>query len=192
MQEVLNVLSATDFEVGIFIQPAFVYGLRYFFRDELSIIFHMMWPNRLIHSWSKQLRSHYTARTIKIKCLLVDHEVFCILVPFSRDIVKRTNHFFIPATEVFFFFEKNLEHGQTVGWLFYTDTDAIGMTRFGISTPKTYKLTCLYLTFWPEIGCNYSASSFDLVINKSFCFLESRESPEFFHIRLKARKSGWL
>ena len=106
VQEVLNVLSATDFEVGIFIQPAFVYGLRYFFRDELSIIFHMMWPNRLIHSWRKQLRSHYTARTIKIKCLLVDHVVFCILVPFSRDIVKRTNHFFIPAPEVFFFFGK--------------------------------------------------------------------------------------
>ena len=106
VQEVLNVLSATDFEVGIFIQPAFVYGLRYFFRDELSIIFHMMWPNRLIHSWRKQLRSHYTARTIKIKCLLVDHVVFCILVPFSRDIVKRTNHFFIPAPEVFFFWKK--------------------------------------------------------------------------------------
>ena len=99
VQEVLNVLSATDFEVGIFIQPAFVYGLRYFFRDELSIIFQ-------IHSWCKQLRSHYTARTIKIKCLLVDHVVFCILVPFSRDIVKRTNHFFIPAPEVLFFLKK--------------------------------------------------------------------------------------
>ena len=66
----------------------------------------MMWPNRLIHSWRKQLRSHYTATTIRIEYLLVDHVVFCILVPFSRDIVKRTNHFFIPAPEVFFFFGK--------------------------------------------------------------------------------------
>ena len=48
VQEVPNAPSATDFEVGIFIEPVFVYGLRYFFRDELSIIFHMMWPNRLI------------------------------------------------------------------------------------------------------------------------------------------------
>ena len=35
-------LNATDREEGIFIQLAFVYGLRYLFRDELSIIFHMM------------------------------------------------------------------------------------------------------------------------------------------------------
>ena len=35
-------LKATDREEGIFIQPAFVYGLRYLFRDELLIIFHMM------------------------------------------------------------------------------------------------------------------------------------------------------
>ena len=33
-------LKATDREEGIFIQPAFVYGLRYLLRDELSIIFH--------------------------------------------------------------------------------------------------------------------------------------------------------
>ena len=35
-------LNATDREEGIFIQLAFVYGLRYLLRDELSIIFHMM------------------------------------------------------------------------------------------------------------------------------------------------------
>ena len=46
--KVLNTLSAADIEVGIFIQPAFVYGLRYFSKDELSIIFHMMRPNILI------------------------------------------------------------------------------------------------------------------------------------------------
>ena len=61
-----NALKATDFEEGIFIQPAFVYGLRYLFRDELSIIFHMMWPNRFTAGVLKQLRSHYTARTIKL------------------------------------------------------------------------------------------------------------------------------
>ena len=38
--KVLNALDAADFEEGIFIQPAFVYGLRYLFRDELSTIFH--------------------------------------------------------------------------------------------------------------------------------------------------------
>ena len=59
-------LSATDREEGIFIQLAFVYGLRYLFRDELSIIFHMMWPNRFIAGILKQLRSHYTARTVKL------------------------------------------------------------------------------------------------------------------------------
>ena len=57
-----------------------------------------------IDCWRKQLRSHYTARTIKIEYLLVEHVVFCMLVPFRRDIVKRTNHFFIQAPEVFFFF----------------------------------------------------------------------------------------
>ena len=40
--KVLNALNATDFEEGIFIQPAFVYALRYLFRDELLFIFHMM------------------------------------------------------------------------------------------------------------------------------------------------------
>ena len=46
--KVLNSLSAAEFDLGIFIQPAFVNGLGYFFRDELLIIFHMMRPNRLI------------------------------------------------------------------------------------------------------------------------------------------------
>ena len=40
-----QVLKATDREEGIFIQLAFVYGLRYLFRDELSFFFHM------IHCW---------------------------------------------------------------------------------------------------------------------------------------------
>ena len=53
------------------------------------------------------------------------------------------------------------------------------MSRFGISTPKTYKLTCLYLTFWPEIGCNYSASSFDLVINRAFVSWKAGKVPNF-------------
>ena len=74
-----------------------------------------------------------------------------------------------------------------------------GMTRFGlfvigalwISTPKMYKLRCLYYTFWPQIGSNYSASSFEFVIN-SFCFLECRESPKCFHIPLKACTKGLL
>ena len=35
-------LNATDREEGVFIQLAFVYGLRYLFKDELSIIFHLM------------------------------------------------------------------------------------------------------------------------------------------------------
>ena len=35
-------LNATDRGEDIFIQPAFVYGLRYLLRDEISIIFHMM------------------------------------------------------------------------------------------------------------------------------------------------------
>ena len=59
-------LNATDSEEGIFIQLAFVYGLRYLFKDEFSIIFHMMCPNRFIAGVLKQLRSHYTARTIKL------------------------------------------------------------------------------------------------------------------------------
>ena len=55
-------LNATDNEEGIFIQLAFVYGLRYLFKDEFSIIFHMMCPNRFIAGVLKQLRSYYTGK----------------------------------------------------------------------------------------------------------------------------------
>ena len=125
--------------------------------------------------------------------LLVDHVVFCILVPFRRDIIKRKIFFFQGPTVLTPGTWTNCR--LIILWRYVVQMLICGMTRFGlfvigalwISTPKMYKLRCLYYTFWPQIGSNYSASSFEFVIN-SFCFLECRESPKCFHIPLKACK----
>ena len=121
--------------------------------------------------------------------LLLDHVVFLHLGTVQERYHKEKRSFFYSGTESFKTW--NMDKLSVYYFIQIYAADAIGMTRFGVfvSTPKMYKLRCLYQTFWPEMGSNYSAFSFEFVINV-FCFLECRESPEFFHIPLEARKGG--
>ena len=111
--------------------------------------------------------------------LLEDHVVLLYLGTVQERYHKEKRSFFYSGTESFKTW--NMDKLSVYCFIQIYAADAIGMTRFGVfvSTPKMYKLRCLYQTFWPEMGSNYSAFSFEFVINV-FWFLGMQGKSRIF------------